>query len=371
MAAGEFGLADGPRMPGTSRRITAWLIDFVLTVAVAVLLGSFTFHRISALMTDTTGLVGSSAWEVLTSGGHPLDATEQVWDHVWGSTVSAVQQAFVALVLITFAYHFTALVLTSRTVGKLLLGLRVNSTEPGVLGPRRAAIRAGVTTLADVGCFAVACCVLISGSVALSVLCWMAAVTVFWANGIPALRGRRLSLADRLAGTTVGNITLPQPYWGAARQGVSQTADLGLAKARDGRAAWKNAIQNTPHGEQRIAGHEAIRRVVDSELHRAAASKGRAAFDRAKAAATRKHREDAPPIPPYQPPPGIPAPGTFAATHEHREDAPPTPPYPPRPGIPAPGTFAATHEHREDAPPTPPYPPRPPEAPRPPVQRWD
>ncbi|WP_406091397.1 RDD family protein [Streptomyces sp. NBC_01013] len=287
-------------MPGASRRIMAWLIDFVLVVAVAVLLGSFTFHRISALMTDTTELVGSSAWTVLTSGGHPLAATEQGWDHIWGSAVSAVQQAFVALVLITFAYHFTALVLTHRTVGKLLLGLRVSPTEPGVLGPRRAAIRAGVTTLADVGCFALACYVLISGSVALSVLCWMVAVTVFWANGVPALRGRRLSLADRLAGTTVGNITLPQPDWGAARRGVSQTMDLGLTRARDSRAAWMNVVQNTPDNMQRVAGYETVRRVADSELSRAAASKGRAAFGRAKTA-TRKRREDVPPLPPHTP----------------------------------------------------------------------
>lgn len=324
-------MADGPHMPGASRRIMAWLIDFVLTVAVAVLLGSFTFHRISALLTDTTGLVGSSAWEVLTSGGHPLDATEQVWDHIWGSAVSAVQQAFVALALITFAYHFTALVLTNRTVGKLLLGLRVSPTEPGVLGPRRAAVRAGVTTLADVGCFAVACCVLVSGSVALSVLCWMVAVVVFWANGVPALRGRRLSLADRLAGTTVGNITLPGPSWGTARQGVSQTVALGLTKARDGQAAWKNAVRNTPHGGQRTAGHETVRRVVDSGLHRTAASKGRAALTRAKAAAARGRREDTPPVPPCPPPPGFPAPAAPTATRTPRESTPPLPPDPPRP----------------------------------------
>ncbi|MFD8203372.1 RDD family protein [Streptomyces sp. NPDC059701] len=319
-------------MPGASRRIMAWLIDFALVVAVAVLLASFTFHRISALMTDTTELVGSSAWEVLTSGGQPLDVPEQVWDDIWGSAVSAVQQAFVALVLITFAYHFTALVLTNRTVGKLLLGLRVSPTQPGVLGPRRAAIRAGVTTLADVGCFAVACFVLISGSFALSVLCWMVAVAVFWANGVPALRGRRLSLADRLAGTTVGNITLPQPDWGAARQGVRQTMDLGRTRVRGGRAAWENAVQSAQDSRQRIAGHETVRRVVDSELHRAAADKGRAAFDRAKAAATRKRRDNTPPNPP-QPPPFVPPQPPPLAPPQPASFAPPQPPplVPPQP----------------------------------------
>ncbi|MFJ8851010.1 RDD family protein [Streptomyces sp. NPDC102437] len=308
-AAGEVDLADGPRMPGASRRTLAWLVDFSLVVTVAVLLGYFTFHRISALVPGTTELVGRSAWEILTSRGRPLDATEQVWDNIWGSAVSAVQQAFAALVLITFAYQFTALVLTNRTVGKLLVGLRVSHAEPGRLGPRRAAIRAVVTTLADVGCFAVACCALIGGSFAISVLCWVVAVTVFWANGVPALLGRRRSLADRLAGTTVDNITLPQPDWGAARQGVRQTVDLGLTGARGGRAAWEKAIQNAQASGQKIAGHEAIRRVVDSELNRAAAGKGRAAFDRAKAAATRKRPEAPAPIPPPSHPADLAAPG--------------------------------------------------------------
>ncbi|MFC5905175.1 RDD family protein [Streptomyces zhihengii] len=321
---GEPVLAAGTRTPGASRRIMAWLIDFSLVTAVAVLLGSLTFQRISALMTDTTELVGTSAWEVLTSGGRPLEATEQVWDDIWGSAVSAVQQAFVALVFITFAYHFTALVLTNRTVGKLLLGLRVHPNRPGNLGPRRAAIRAAVTTLADVGCFALACLVLISGSFALSVLCWMVAVIIFWANGAPALRGRGLSLADRTAGTTVGNIRLPQPDWGAARQGVRQTMDLGRTRARDGRAAWQNAVRTTPDGERRIAGYETARHVVDSELGRAAARRGRAAFDRAKATATRRRREDAPPMPSTPPPTGF---ATPQAPIPHPPQAPHPPPH--------------------------------------------
>ncbi|MGW5783759.1 RDD family protein [Streptomyces sp. NPDC003757] len=360
-------------MPGAGRRIMAWLIDFALVVAVAVLLGSFTFHRISAMITDTTELIGSSAWEVLTSGGHPLDATERVWDHVWGSAVSAVQQAFVALVLITFAYHFAALVLTNRTLGKLLTGLRVSPTGPGALGARRAAIRAGVTTLADVGCFAVACCVLVSGSLVLSVLCWAVAVAVFWANGAPALRGRRLSLADRLAGTTVGNITVPQPDWGAARQGIGQTMDLGLARARDSRAAWKNAVQNTRDG--RVAGHETVRRVVDSELNRAAVRKSRVAFDRAKAAATRRLRDDAPPLPPHPPLPGFAAP---EAPVPYFSPPPPQPPltgfaHPeaPAPGFPPPPPQPPLTGFAHPEAPAPGFPPPPPVVPRPPIRQED
>ncbi|MEU5159701.1 RDD family protein [Streptomyces sp. NPDC020875] len=155
-------------------------------------------------------MVGRGAWEVITSRGQPLDAGGRVWDDLWGSAVRAVRQAFAALVLITFAYHFTALVSTNRTVGKLLFGLRVSHAGRRRLGPRRAAIRALVTTVADVGCFAVACIALIGGSYAIAVLCWVVAVAVFWTNGVPALVGRGRSLADRLAGTTVGNMELPR-----------------------------------------------------------------------------------------------------------------------------------------------------------------
>lgn len=270
----------------------AGLVDFALVVTVGVLLGFLTFHRIGALTTGVPGLTGRGAWQILTSHGRPLGTAEHFGVSLWDSTVLDVQEAFAALVLATFAYQFTALVLTNRTLGKLLLGLRVSGVEPGRLGARRAAIRAAVTTLADVGGFAVACCALVGGSVAVSVLCWAVAVAVFWANAVPALLGRGRSLADRLAGTTVGTITLPRPGWDAAHQGVRQAADLGRTGARGGRVAWENVIQSAQDGGQKIAGHQAVRRVVDSERSRAAATKGRAAFARAKAAATHKLPED-------------------------------------------------------------------------------
>ncbi|MCZ4124205.1 RDD family protein [Streptomyces sp. H39-S7] len=222
-------------------------------------------------------------------------------------------------------YQFTALALTNRTLGKLLLGLRVSGVEPGRLGRRRAAIRAGVTTLADVGCFAVACCVLVGGSFAFSVLCWALAVALFWANAVPVLLGRRRSLADHLAGTTVGNITLPRPGWDAAQQGIRQAVDLGRTGARASQTAWENVTQNAQDNGQKIAGHDAVRRIADSELSRAAAGKGRAAFARAKAAAARKRPDGSAPLPPkLYPPhavPSQPLPADLAAP----EDASPPP----------------------------------------------
>lgn len=189
------------------RRVGAWAVDFALVVTVAVLLGVATSQYVAATVTaDAPALAGESAWRILFSESDPGGAAEELGGSVWRRVVRAVQQAFGALVLLTFVYHFAMLALTGRTVGKAVVGLRVRpggTPTHGGLSRRQAGVRAAVTTVADVGCFALACCLLVGGDVALSVLCWAVAVAVFWLNGLPALRGSGRSLADRVAGTRV------------------------------------------------------------------------------------------------------------------------------------------------------------------------
>ncbi|MEO3753727.1 RDD family protein [Streptomyces sp. B6B3] len=193
------------RRPATWRRGLAWLLDFSLVVAAAVGLGIFTFHRISAMVTDVPGLVGTGAWELLTSGGDPTGAGEDFGRSVWNSAIGAVQQAFGALVLATFLYQWLALAFTGSTLGKALLGLRVvtRGQEGGRLSPGRAARRAAVTTVADVGVFSLACCLLLSGGFAASAVVWFAAIVLFWANALPSAVGSGRSLADGVAGSAV------------------------------------------------------------------------------------------------------------------------------------------------------------------------
>ncbi len=194
------------RRPATWRRGLAWLVDFSLVVAAAVGLGIFTFHRISAMVTDVPGLVGTGTWELITSGGDPTGAGEDFGRSVWNDAIRAVQQAFGALVLATFLYQWLALAFTGTTLGKALLGFRVvtrGEDGGGRLSRGRAARRAAVTTVADVGLFSLACCLLLSGGFAASAVVWLAAVALFWANALPSVVGPGRSLADRVAGSAV------------------------------------------------------------------------------------------------------------------------------------------------------------------------
>ncbi|MEU7060556.1 RDD family protein [Streptomyces sp. NPDC046197] len=176
----------------------AWFIDFALVAAAASALAVLTFHRISALVTDVPELATRSGLDLLTSRGDVVGASEHLGLSLWNSAVLYVEEAFGLLVLVTFLYQWGCLALAGRTIGKGLLGLRV---APG--RARRAALRAAITTTADVAVYAVACVLLVEGHFLASVLVWAVAVVVFFLNALPVLLPARRSLADRLAGTAV------------------------------------------------------------------------------------------------------------------------------------------------------------------------
>ncbi|GHC51464.1 RDD family protein [Streptomyces flavofungini] len=181
-----------------SRRVGAWLIDFALVVAAACGLAVLTFHRISALITDVPELMTKGSWHFVKSGGDAQGAAGNVVDSLWKDAVGYVQQGFLALIVLTFLYQWLTLTCTGRTLGKALMGLRVTPRTPS-----RTAVRAAVTTAADVAVYALACCLLVQGWLVLSVLCWIAAVALFLLNVLPVLSRSSRSLADRVAGTAV------------------------------------------------------------------------------------------------------------------------------------------------------------------------
>ncbi|MDG9709850.1 RDD family protein [Streptomyces sp. DH10] len=188
------------------RRAVAWSVDFALVVALASALAVLTFHRVSALVTDVPELATRSGLELLTSRGDVLDASQDLGLKLWDKSVLYVEQAFGLLVLTVFLYQWACLALAGRTVGKGLAGLRVTPRLP-----RRAALRAAVTTTADVAVYAVACVLLVEGQVVLSVLVWAVAVVLFLLNALPVLSPARRSLADRVAGTEVTGLGLSTP----------------------------------------------------------------------------------------------------------------------------------------------------------------
>ncbi|MDT0545675.1 RDD family protein [Streptomyces lonegramiae] len=131
-------------------------------------------------------------------------AGQDVGESLWRHAVTAVQQAFAALVVSTFVYHFLSLGVMGRTPGQALTALCVvRRRDSGRPGRGRAGVRAAMTTLVDVGWYALACCLLAGGAIGLSVLCWVVAVAFFAFNAALALVGSRRSPADRLGGVTV------------------------------------------------------------------------------------------------------------------------------------------------------------------------
>ena len=110
------------------------------------------------------------------------------------------------LIVATFLYQWVCLSFAGRTIGKGLLALRVTPSAP-----RRAAVRAFITTAADVGVYAVACILLIEQQYVQSVAVWGLAVIVFFLNALPVFSPTRRSLADRLAGTAVTVLGVSTP----------------------------------------------------------------------------------------------------------------------------------------------------------------
>jgi hypothetical protein len=190
------------------RRALAWFVDFALMVALASALAVLTFHRVSALVTDVPELATRGGFDLLTSRGDVLDASQDLGLSLWNKSVLYVEQAFGLLVLTVFLYQWACLSLAGRTVGKALVGLKVTTDSPRrVMAARRAA----VTTAADVAVYAVACVLLVEGQVVLSVLVWAGAVVLFLLNALPVLSPGGRSLADRLAGTSVTGLGLRGP----------------------------------------------------------------------------------------------------------------------------------------------------------------
>ncbi|MGW6543857.1 RDD family protein [Streptomyces massasporeus] len=190
------------------RRVLAWFVDFALVVALASALAVLTFHRVSALVTDVPELATRGGFDLLTSRGDVLDASQDLGLSLWNKSVLYVEQAFGLLVLTVFLYQWACLALAGRTLGKALTGLKVTPNLPRRV---RAARRAAVTTAADVAVYAVACVLLMEGQVVLSVLVWAVAVALFLLNALPVLSPGRRSLADRVAGTAVTGIALSRP----------------------------------------------------------------------------------------------------------------------------------------------------------------
>ncbi|MFC9435260.1 RDD family protein [Nocardia sp. NPDC057030] len=241
-----------PDRAPASRRIAAWAIDFGLIICAAVLLGSVTHYRIADYLSSWPGLAQEGGWRLFRANGDWGGAGKAFgWD-VFGEILLLVTEAFVALVLIVFAYQFAALAWKGRTLGKFLLDIRVQSlADPqGALSKGQSARRACASTMVDVGLYSAACIALLAGKFVLSLVLWVVAVVALIGNAVPLAGGR--TVIDRLAGTTVVRAGLYQKSWQAAKDAaiVERGAQAGLARMHAVTSAMREQAQHLAEDER-------------------------------------------------------------------------------------------------------------------------
>ncbi|MFI6995983.1 RDD family protein [Nocardia sp. NPDC050175] len=241
-----------PDMAPAGSRIAAWAIDFALIVAAAVLLGSITHYRIADYLSGWPGLAESGGWDLFRANGDWGGAGKTFgWD-VFGEILLLIGEAFVALVLLVFAYQFAALAWKGRTLGKFLLDIRVHSLadSQGALGKWQSARRAFASTLVDVGFYAGACIALLAGKFVLSLVLWVVAVVALVLNAVPLAGGR--TMIDRIAGTTVVRAGLYQKSWQAARDAaiLERGTQVGLERMQAVSNAMKQQAQHLAEDER-------------------------------------------------------------------------------------------------------------------------
>ncbi|WP_144300527.1 RDD family protein [Stackebrandtia nassauensis] len=300
--------AEPPALDGAVwwRRGLAWFVDIMLIRIVAAGLGYLTYRRIVSPFSGVGSSAHSALKNLFSSGGDIAKVATKTGADVWGIVSSLIIQGFALLVVIHFLYLFIALAWTGRTVGKMLLDVRVvpeaSDTVKAKPGKGRAARRAAVSAMADTGLFSLACCLLLLGQFTLSVLCWMVSVMFFLANGLPVLWGRHRSLADMAAGTTAPQ---GQLYEVMARGAVRGGQFAATHLARGGRAVAERS--------RNLAELEHVQKVLSSERAQQLRQASKGVTDKGRQALKRIKRRGEEPeaLPGVVPPPTT---GMYPAT---------------------------------------------------------
>ncbi|QBS45136.1 RDD family protein [Nocardia sp. CS682] len=243
-----------PETAPANRRIVAWAVDFAVIVAAAVLLGSVTHYRIADYLSGWPGLAQSGGWNLFRANGDWGGAGRAFgWD-VFGEVLLLITEAFLALVLIVFVYHFACLLWKGRTLGKFLLDIRVHALAGprGRLGKWQSARRALASTVVDVGLYSAACIALLAGKFVLSLALWHVAVLALVLNAAPMASASRRTVIDHIAGTTVVRAGLYQKSWRAAKDTaiIDRGTQLGLERVQAVSQAMKQHAQHLSEDER-------------------------------------------------------------------------------------------------------------------------
>jgi uncharacterized RDD family membrane protein YckC len=300
--------------------------------------GQLVDHLPSKALSATGGL--------LVSGGDVRKAAGGFGTRLWDTFVSDVEQALVLLIVVQLLYQFATQAWLGRTLGKATMDLRVRAAIGTGRGPgaARAFRRALLTTAGGTGLYCLAWILLLEGLFLFAVATWLLAVAVFTATSLPALfGGRRRTLADLLAGTTVVRA--------GTYERVAATAWQGAALARDGvQAAGQVARDTAREQAARLAQADHLRRALDSQRADQVRGLGRRLGGRLKDTYRDRTSGGSPEEAPLLPAPGAPAlppprPGYDRLRDPYDRRSPQVPYVPPQAPPPAPETRSPTDDH--------------------------
>lgn len=259
-----------------ARQLAGWIADFALIVGVAALLAWVTHYRTTDYLSSWPELTQTGVRDVLGSRGDWGGAGKQFGTDVVRQVLIFVIQAFVALIVVTFAYRFVSLAWKGCTVGKMLADVRVapRLRPDSGLGAWPAAARAFGSTMTDVGIYSIACIALLAGEFALSFVLWLVAVGVLTVNAVFLAGPGRRTLIDRLAGTVVIRAGRYQRSWDAARDNA--TVRRGISTARNGLGTAQSTTRAVRDQASQLADSDRLQHLLDSDRATQIRQRGRA-----------------------------------------------------------------------------------------------
>ena len=247
------------------RRVAARSIDIGLALGVAAVIVAISHWRITELITTwpeyaELGVRGALGWE-----GEVIETGRVVGLQALDDVRPIVVQGFVALVVVVLAYHLTALLWRDRTLGHLVLDLRVRDAVSAGLGRSRAVRRALTSAVLDIGVYVAAWLALVSGRFVLGATLWVIAVAVLLIDAMLACGPAHRSLTDRLSGTAVERADLHRRSLALVRDGAAPVARQSVVVSAD---AARRALDSGTGRRARAAGARLGNRLADGYRNR-------------------------------------------------------------------------------------------------------
>ncbi|WP_168801522.1 RDD family protein [Glycomyces buryatensis] len=284
--------------PGIGRRIGGRAIDFGVWTAVFVLLATLTYNTIAeSLTTISGGEIVRVLFSLLTTGGDVGEAAESFGLSAWRMIVSKIQLSIFVLIAFHLAYELAAGLWKGRTVGRMILDMRLEGRRRPGVGVWRSAVRALITVVCTGGLYGLAWVALLHGSFAGGFALWVLSVAALVAYLVTALVGReRRSLADLVAGTRV----VRAGVYAKAGQTIANAAQASASAARQAADATRTGAtglaDQVPVQRARETGARIITQASESEQAQRLRDLGTSAKDRAVDTYRRRRGDGQPPI---------------------------------------------------------------------------